>query len=160
MNRNVPVELEFVLRVARKVRPKPNSDVRIDYSKWSEAALACPMALIDEFYSHRPYQCRVCKRACVFSAEDQKHALEVLKKPLQSAPSMCEECHAIRVGLEREQRACFAKWRIAKQNLQGNPTFLTRWLEILETLPRYGIRADSGKITQLRRLLHATRPRS
>lgn len=160
MRSKPPTEFDIMLRVARKGRPKPNSDVRIEYSKWSEAALAWPMALIDEFYSHRPYRCRVCKRACVFTAEDQTHALEVLKKPLQSSPSLCDDCYAFRVGLEREQRACFAKWRSAKQDVQRDPTFLARWLEILETLPRYGTKADSAKITQLRKLLQAIRPPS
>ncbi|WP_425502922.1 zinc-ribbon domain containing protein [Pseudomarimonas arenosa] len=106
-----------------------------------------------ECYRPLPYICRGCGCDCVFSAEDQKYAREVLKKRLEWGPSLCDDCYAVRVGLERERDRFIAAWRERRSEVLGDSAALQRWLEVLEMLPRYGPRKDSAKISQLRKLL-------
>jgi len=144
------------LQFVRRSR-KANSDVRIDYSNWSQEARSSPIAFLDEFYSHAPYKCLACGKSCVFSAEDQKHVREVLKKRLEWHPWLCDGCHAIRVGLERERDAFDAAWHARRSDVRKSNNDLARWLEVLETLRRYRHKQDSAKIQQLRKLLHSNR---
>lgn len=148
------IQFEEALRLSSMSRGA-NSDVRIDYSKWSEEAMASPDALIDDFYSHMPYNCGVCRRACVYSAESQKYRMEVLKKRFRLRPALCEECNAIRIGLERERAEFIAAWAERRNEIRGNKDLLARWLLILETLPNYAGRKDIAKIAQLQKLIRS-----
>jgi hypothetical protein len=147
--------LDEVVRSMRRSR-NASSGVRIDYSKWSDEARTSPVAFLDEFYSHLPYNCRACGRDCVFSAEDQKHVLEVLKKRVGWGPSLCDGCYAVRVGLERERRRFEAAWCESRGNLRKSARDLGRWLEVLEALPRYGPKKDAAKIKHLKKLLQSS----
>jgi hypothetical protein len=81
--------LDEVVRSMRRSR-NASSGVRIDYSKWSDEARASPVASLDEFHSHLPYNCRACGKNCVFSAEDSEAVLEALKKRVEWRPSLCD----------------------------------------------------------------------
>lgn len=131
---------------------------RIDYSKWSNEARASPIAFMREFYLPLAYACRNCRRQCEYSAEDQKHAIEVLKRRLEWQPTLCDGCYAVRCGLERELYGFRAAWASQRKQLRADATRLHRWLEVLETAPSYGLRRNSGMITHLRKLLAGLQP--
>ena len=146
--------MDAAIRLFRLGR-KALSDVPIDYSKWSEAARSSPIAFLDEFYSSTGYKCYFCGTDCEFSAADKKYVYESLKKRLEWHPSLCDSCYTIRVGLERERQTFTQAWQLRQSELRGNAKSLTRWLTVLEELPKFSVKRDTAKIAQVRKLIHA-----
>jgi hypothetical protein len=130
----------------------------IDYAKWSDAARRSPVAFLDTHYSDYAFRCRACGRDCVFTAEDRQHVVEVLKKDAFWSPALCDGCYAVRVGLLRERDAFAEAWRDARAPLRRAPEQLARWIEVLQLLPRYGLRPNPAKVRQLQKLLASQTP--
>jgi hypothetical protein len=154
MTTTAKATIDAAIRLLRLEREAP-SDVRIDYSKWSEAALSSPVAFLDEFYSSREYNCYFCGTACEFSPADKKYVYETLRKRLEWHPSLCDNCYKIRGGLERELQTFIEKWQSSRSALRVNVQALTRWLTALEELPKFRVKKDAAKIAQVRKLIRA-----
>ena len=116
------------------------------------------MAFLDTHYSDYAFRCRACGRDCVFSAEDRKYVVEVLKKDAFWSPALCDGCYAVRVGLLRERDAFAEAWRDARAPLRRAPEQLARWIEVLQLLPRYGLRPNPAKVRQLQKLIASHTP--
>ena len=144
--------MDEALRLCRLGR-KAMSNVRIDYAQWSDEARSSPIAFLDEFYSDTSYKCYSCGTDCTFSPADKKHVYETLKKRLEWHPTLCGKCYGIRAGLEREQRNFVEEWQSSRSALRGNIKDLNRWLTVLEELPKFSVKRDSAKISQLRKLV-------
>lgn len=58
--------------------------------------------------------------------------------------------------MERRIRDYQSRWLKQKPELQCDMEFLSRWLELLETHPKYGARMNRAGIAMLRHLLGRT----
>jgi hypothetical protein len=146
--------LALALKELRR-RRSSGSGLRIDYAQWSEQARSSPIAFMATFYAPVAYACRHCGTSWVFSAADQKHVLEVLKKRLEWHATLCDGCYAVRRGIELELRDFAAAWLSQRKRLRADEVALRRWLHVLETAPSYGFRKNTGMIVHLRKRLAA-----
>lgn len=106
----------------------------------------------DPFYTDRPYICRRCGQPAVYSAADQKQAVEVWKAQIWQPRVLCPDCWRERQQLEKKIAACNSRWSRSKATLKQNRPFLSEWLMWLELHPSYGGRKNTATIAMLRRL--------
>ncbi len=89
----------------------------------------------------------------VFSAEAQRESFEVRKNYIWQRRNLCEECYKIRVHLEGEVKEFQRRWKVERPTLEKDRAALTRWLQLLEELPRYDARRNHGQMRMLEKLL-------
>ncbi|MFA7174661.1 MAG: zinc-ribbon domain containing protein [Kiritimatiellia bacterium] len=128
--------------------------IPINKELWSEKSrTGLDYVFAEEFYEDKPFQCRACGASSVFTAEQQKYTYEEKKAYTWEEHVLCSDCFKVRNQLSAESLAFLAVWvrdkRAAMANLQG----VCRWKEILELLPRYGVRKDTARIRMLSKVL-------
>jgi hypothetical protein len=89
----------------------------------------------------------------VFTAEQQKYTYEVKKALIYQEHVLCERCFKERNKLEAASKAFLQSWSKNKAALKAKPGQLIRWREIVELLPKYGVRQDTARIRMLARLI-------
>ena len=125
-----------------------------DPESWSDQckrSVAYTHGLGPARYTDETYLCRRCQAPDVFTAAEQKHTFEVRKANISQVRRLCKACHRERVALDREARACQARWSAERASLRHNTAFLRRWLVVLETLPKYGGAWDEANMVMLQR---------
>lgn len=137
------------------LRPKPKAkSVRIDVERLSEKSRRSYLIhFAPDNYEDIHYQCRHCGKAALFSAEDQKRSFEDIKAHISQQRVLCLECWRRRKKIEREIGGSQARWSKGKNALQHDETFLSEWLSLLETHPKYGGRRNSATIAMLKKQL-------
>jgi hypothetical protein len=106
-----------------------------------------------EFYEDKSFVCRACGRPSVFTAEQQKYTYEVKKALIYQEHVLCERCFKERNKLEAASKAFLQSWSRNKAALKAKRDQLIRWKEILELLPKFGVRQDTARIRMLARLI-------
>jgi hypothetical protein len=126
------------------------SEVTVDTSQWSELSqrklgyLSAPAV-----YEDLVFHCRRCKRADVFTAKQQKHEYEIKKAHTLRQRVLCGKC------FQEKHQLIAAESDYAAQREQAGTTdvpTLLQWIEVLELLVSYGVRRNTARINQLRRL--------
>ncbi len=134
----------------------PRKPVTVEKDLWSESSRRSgDYLLIGDFYEDKPFSCRVCGANAVFTAEQQKYAYEVKKAHTWEQHLLCLECFEQRNTLIAEAATYAAEWARTKAQFRQKPAAIRRWKEVLEILPRFGVRKDSARIRMLAKLLDA-----
>ena len=121
---------------------------------WSEASKRSGIYSCNVMeYRDIRYQCRHCQCMTVFPAEAQRESLEVRKNYYWQHRKLCEECFKVRVQFESEVKEFQRRWKVERPTLERDRAVLTRWLQLLEELPRYGAPMNGGQIRMLEKLL-------
>jgi hypothetical protein len=128
--------------------------VKADPTKYSKQSLQSYGAELTKEYADIEYNCWRCKKADVFSAEDQKRSFEVKKNYIWQRRILCRDCwmemNRIKKDLESRQK----RWTASRATLQKNVEFLSQWLEGLTKLEEYvPYRRDTAKKNMLKKLL-------
>ena len=127
--------------------------VPTNVQEWSEASQrSATYCAPDDEYDDIHYECYHCQRPAVFTAEQQRRAFEVRKVYIWQRRTLCEECFAVRVSLEREVKEFNRRWKVERRALSKEVQALRRWLVVLELLPSYGVRKNTAHIAMLKRL--------
>jgi hypothetical protein len=125
-----------------------------DPSLWSEQSQRSVAAAWTKEYRDIPYRCWRCRADAVFTAQDQKHAFEVQKAPIDQRRVLCEDCWRQSVGIGRELGMCESRWSVEKPALRKDKEFLARWLQLLEAREEYvAYKPDTAKKNMLKKLL-------
>jgi hypothetical protein len=140
----------------QKAQPQRPTSITADPEQWSaqsKQSVAYQCNFVHE-YVDRPYACRRCGMACVFTAKDQKYTFEVKKASIDQGRKFCSACwsasHALRSKLAERD----AQWAEAKHTLRGDREFLAHWLELLKQWGEFEpYKQDVAKINMLRGLL-------
>ena len=106
-----------------------------------------------EFYEDKSFVCRACGRPGVFTAEQQKYTYEVKKALVYQEHVLCERCFKERNRLAAAAKVFLESWSADRAALKAKPGQLARWKEVLELLPKYGVRQDTARIRMLARLI-------
>jgi hypothetical protein len=127
-----------------------------DPSQWSEQSKQTVSYLFNFIreYTDKPFNCRRCGAACVFSAEDQKYTFEVKKASIDRRRKFCAECwsesHRLKASLADFEK----RWADDKRTLQTDSKFLAGWLELLNRWKEFEpYKQDIARINMLRGLL-------
>lgn len=104
-------------------------------------------------YSDRNYTCRHCRKAAVFTGQEQREAYEVRKAYIWQARVLCAECFATRMQIEAELLACAHRWQTARAKCNADTPFLRRWHGLLQQHVDYGGSRDEGNTHMLLALL-------
>lgn len=104
-------------------------------------------------YTDRPYTCRHCQQAAVFTAQQQREACEVRKAHIWQDRVLCAGCFATRMQIEAELRACAHRWQTERAACQADTPFLLCWHGLLQQHVEYGGRRDEGNTRMLLALL-------
>jgi hypothetical protein len=128
--------------------------VTADPTQYSRQSLQSYGAAWIKEYSDIEYRCWRCKKADVFTAEDQKRSFEVKKNYIWQRRNLCRDCwmeaNKIRKNLETNQE----RWASSKTTLKEDLGFLSEWLELLIKLEKYfGYRPDTARKNMLKKLL-------
>lgn len=127
-----------------------------DKEAWSEKSRSgVDYVLAPDFYDDLEFSCRRCGNAALFSAEQQKYTYEVEKAYIGQRRVLCDDCFQLRVALVEEASKLFAEWKADKRAMLGDAPKLSRWLDILASLPSFGLRPDTARVRMLTRILRA-----
>ena len=131
--------------------------VPVNVANWSEASKRSGIYFMPKAeYKDIHYKCYHCQRLAVFSAEAQLEAFEVRKAYIWQRRTLCEECFAVRLILEREVKEFHRRWKFERPALEREQVALKRWLELLEELPLFGARQNTAHLAMLKRLITST----
>jgi hypothetical protein len=134
--------------------PVNRPSVPANPENWSESSKRSAIYLGNVVeYQDIHYQCCHCQCMAVFPAEAQRESFEVRKNYIWQRRNLCEECFKIRVQLEGEVKEFQRRWKVERPTLERDRAALTRWLQLLEELPRYDARLNGGQIRMLEKLL-------
>jgi Probable zinc-ribbon domain len=137
------------MKAARKPVP-------VEKNHWSEQSrVGLAYAFAPEFYEDRPFTCRSCGTKSVFTAEQQKYTYEIKKAYVWEQHVLCQPCFDERNALTAEAAAIAACWVKEKAALASDAEVLRRWKEVLELMPRFGVRKDTARIRMLAKLLQS-----
>ena len=137
-------------------RTRRHSPVLVDKELWSEKSRgSLDYVFAQASYEDKPFACRACGRKSVFTAEQQKYTYEVKKAFTWEQHVLCSACFKQRNELTAESTALAAAWVRDKASLASNAPALRRWKEVLEVLPKYGVRKDTARIRMLTRRLES-----
>lgn len=126
----------------------------VDVDQWSEAArrrlgyLPAP-----SHYEDRRFKCRSCQSEAFFTAAQQKHEYEVKKAHYLRQHVLCPPCFARRSELQALNDHFESSWMARDQGLSADVPALLVWLDVLNELPRYGLRRDTARIRMLEKLI-------
>lgn len=129
------------------------TEIKADTSLWSDESKRSYAFDYIVKYEDIPYECFHCKKSCVFSAEEQKHFYEILKKYYWNRRNLCSACLAIRRSYKNQIASCRDAWKENRAALTQDEIFLNRWLFLIENIWRYGENFDGANIKMLQRLL-------
>jgi Probable zinc-ribbon domain len=136
------------------MKPAPRKSVPVEKELWSEKSRAgLDYTFAHAVYEDKAFNCRACGAASVFTAEQQKYTYEVKKSYTWEQHVLCPSCFQLRNVLTSEAMASLASWVEGRAALGTNVPFMRRWKEVLEQLPRYGVRKDTARIRMLEKLL-------
>jgi hypothetical protein len=124
-----------------------------DPSLWNESDQGAVQATFTREYRDAGFQCRHCRAACVFTADDQKLHYEVKKAPINQQRVLCQACWTASHGFAAAIGACQAQWAGAKQSLARDAGFLQGWLALLVASEKYGRRPNGATSNMLRKLM-------
>jgi pyruvate/2-oxoacid:ferredoxin oxidoreductase alpha subunit len=128
--------------------------VRINKELWSEESRrGLEYAFAAEFYEDIPFVCYTCGAKSIFTAEQQKSMYEVRKAYVWARHVLCPTCFKGKNELSAEAASFLATWLQDKGTITTNPARISRWKEVLELLPKYGVRKDTARIRMLSKLL-------
>ena len=88
-------------------------------------------------YKDIHYHCRRCKKASIFTAEDQKYAYEVKKFYIDQKRILCRECWEQSNEITNRIQICEGKWAKSKNQLKDDCEFLSVWLDLLSRRQQY-----------------------
>ena len=136
------------------MKPKTRKPILIDKELWSEKSKGgLDYVFAAELYEDKPFSCRACGQESIFTAEQQQYTYEVKKAAIDEQHVLCPVCFQQRNELFAESAALAASWTQDKALVKNNLLILRRWKEVLELLPKYGIRKDTARIRMLAKLL-------
>ena len=132
---------------------RPTS-VQADPQRWSEQSKRSVAYEFRTDYEDIAYTCVGCQVACVFPAEEQKHAFEVKKASIHQRRCLCAPCWAEAHRLRAALLECESSWMESKKRLERDVGFLTRWLALLTRLENYEPgKQDTAKKDMLTKLI-------
>lgn len=125
-----------------------------DPEQWSEQSKQSVAFHFTKTYEDIAYCCVRCKVACIFTAQDQKCTFEVKKAHIDQRRYLCASCWAESHRLRALLLECESSWAGSKKRLQQDVGFLTRWLDLLNTLEAYQPgKRDTARKNMLAKLL-------
>lgn len=137
--------------MATKVRP---TSVPADPEQWSEQSKQSYAYFYKRTYEDKPYQCRHCQAASIFTAQDQKYTFEIKKASIDQGRILCQACWLASHHVRRSLRECEQQWTASKVMLQRDVKFLAGWLGFLVELEKYvPCKRDVARKNMLSRLL-------
>jgi len=132
------------------------SSVPADPSHWSEKSQHSISAHYVKEYKDIEYNCRRCKRAAVFSAEDQRYTYEVKKASIDQRRVLCPDCWKESLVVDRDISLCEQQWAASKNLLKRDAGFLQKWLQLLVTRESYVLyRPNTAAKNMLHKMLRA-----
>lgn len=136
-----------------KLTTRPFS-VPADPEQWSEQSKRSVAYDFRKEYKDIAYNCVRCAAACVFTAQDQKYTFEVKKASIDQRRHLCAPCWDESHRLRALKLECESLWAESKKQLQQDVGFLTRWLDLLNTLEAYQPgKRDTARKNMLAKLL-------
>src|SRR5258708_978901 len=120
--------------MARQVK---SGVVAADPSKWSPKSQQTISFHYIREYSDISYNCWRCKKAAVFTAEDQRYTYEIKKAPIDQRRILCEECWKELHRIDRDIKSCQQSWSESKKSLKLDKEFLANWLQLLVSRAAY-----------------------
>lgn len=136
----------------KKRAPAAPAVVPCDPRQWS-ASSRCSHGASIQAYRDRPYRCRCCGQAAVFSALEQQIAFEIRKVYIHQQRVLCPACFAEGKLVQQRVAACEAQWAAEKARLMGDAAFLRGWRDLLLLRERYGARPHGALKAMLGKLL-------
>ena len=128
--------------------------VPADPSQWHEKSQGSVSSNWTTEYVDKPYTCWRCRKATIFSGEDQKYTYEVKKAPIDQHRILCNDCWRLSLAVSKEIENCEANWASSKVALSKDKEFLSRWLELLISKEEYvRYRQNTAAKNMLQRLL-------
>ena len=129
--------------------------VAADPARWSEKS---KQSLVFQFgwrkeYQDSRYTCLNCRKAAIFSAEDQKYTYETRKAYIDQRRNLCEACWRQSCACAADIKLRQEQWAESKLSLAKEAGFLTSWLQLLMSSEKFGIRANHATKAMLRKLL-------
>ena len=103
------------------------------------------------YYDHK-YKCHKCSVSAVYTAQEQKHDIEVCKKS-GVCKVLCEPCFHKYNDLKSELRKYKSLWLQETENSKNNASYLNDWLNCLREYKKYTKKYDQGMERKLEKLL-------
>jgi hypothetical protein len=116
---------------------KAARSVPADPSRWSEKSQQTISVNFVKQYVDIDYNCWRCKRAAVFTAEDQRYTFEVRKAPIDQRRILCGDCWKESLVIAKDIASNEIKWKESKSSLQKDVAFLENWLQLLTSRETY-----------------------
>lgn len=113
--------------------------IKANISAWSEKSRRSYGCFEGYTYEDKTYKCRKCGVAEVYTAQEQKHALEVEKRYLWQARVLCRSCFPLWNQLKGEMKQFEARWETEKDALSNDLDFMTAWLSVFREYRSYDI---------------------
>lgn len=134
--------------------PVRSEVVMTDPSLWFEQSQRSVGVSWTKEYRDIEYQCWRCSSSAVFSAQDQKHAFEVKKSPIDQRRILCNECWRQSLDVREKLANGVERWENTKALLAKDRAFLSLWLGLLESLEEFvPYRPDTAKKNMIKKLL-------
>jgi hypothetical protein len=131
--------------------------VNINRDNWSRSSRRSFGGQYDDKateYEAIAYVCRKCGTSTTYTATQQKHDYEVLKKYVWRVPSLCNVCESERDRLKSEIIQFQMTWKENKDVLSGNMEFLEEWRTKLKEIALYGRKGSNpANIIMINRLI-------
>lgn len=142
--------------MSKKAQSPRSTSVAADPEQWSpqsKQSVAYQCHFVHE-YVDRPYACRRCGTACVFTAEDQRYTFEVKKASIDQRRKFCPACWSASHALKSKLAEREARWAETKDALHSDREFLAGWLELLTQWGEFEpYKQDVARINMLRGFL-------
>jgi hypothetical protein len=130
--------------------------VPADPSQWHKKSQGSVSSNWTTEYVDKPYTCWRCRKAAVFSGEDQKYTYEVKKAPIDQHRILCTDCWRQSLSISKEIEGCEREWASNKVSLSKDKEFLSRWLRLLISTEEYvQYRQNVAAKNMLQKLINA-----
>ena len=129
--------------------------IKVKTGSWSASSQRSWGPPSGEVYKDETYPCSLCGNTGVFSAETQRHAFEVKKQSIWTRRSLCSSCWAKYLTLLKADNESQREWATRQHVLKHDRQFLERWLEALESRPRYNRSLNHARIAMIKKHLLA-----
>ncbi|WLQ17229.1 hypothetical protein O5O45_15010 [Hahella aquimaris] len=108
-----------------------------------------------DFYYDSQYVCRKCKKTTIWSAEQQKYEIEVLKKDYYGKV-LCEPCYEKYNSLKGRIREYERLWLMETESSKAHAGYIAKWLADIQEFKAYTDKYSRGMEHKLRRLLEVS----
>jgi len=131
--------------------------VRINKENYSESSKrSVGHEFLGDYYEDIEYKCLKCHKNAVFLAQDQKEAFEVRKVYMWKNRNLCGLCWKEYNQIKNRLLELETEHGSVKKNIVRESDVLNEWLGLLKEYPKFGKKADIGKIHAITQALQDT----